>query len=530
MRIPYKYAVALTAALGLFMAVLDNTIVNVALTAMQRAFNTDVNTIQWVVTGYFLAQAAVIPVSGYFGNRFGLKQTFMFALAVFTIGSLLCGLSPNIGGPLSGEELLIFFRLIQGVGGGMLFPLATSIAFSVFPPAERAAASGVIAVPVLLAPTLGPTFGGLLTDSRFEWPSIFFINIPFGILALVLVARVLRPQAEAAEAAPARSGAPANFDWVGLISSMVGVVAVVYAFTLVSQTDSSTISAANPRGSIHGWGYWPVWALVAAGIAILAFFSYYELRIAKDPVLDLRLFTHFDFTVATVMTWVTRAVVFGSFFLVPLFLQQFRGLSAVEAGLYMIPQGLFAGIAIGIGSRLYDRIGPRLLVIAGMILLTLSSAALAFTDQNSGWLFFLPILAVRGVGFGWSNLPLQTLSLSAITGRALPKASSLYNATAQIFSSIGVAVLSTIFIQSTTEKATEIVRAAQATGTRPPADLAIQAGVGAFDHVFVIVAIGTAIAILLGFILPGQSLKQSEINDPVDEHAGTAHSRFVPAE
>ena len=189
MRLPYKYAVALTAALGLFMAVLDNTIVNVALTAMQRAFNTDVNTIQWVVTGYFLAQAAVIPVSGYFGNRFGLKQTFMFALAVFTIGSLLCGLSPNIGGPLDGEELLIFFRLIQGIGGGMLFPLATSIAFSVFPPAERAAASGVIAVPVLLAPTLGPTFGGLLTDSHFEWPSIFFINVPFGILALVLVAR-----------------------------------------------------------------------------------------------------------------------------------------------------------------------------------------------------------------------------------------------------------------------------------------------------------------------------------------------------
>ena len=315
MRIPYKYAIALIAALGLFMAVLDNTIVNVALTALQRAFNTDVNTIQWIITAYFLAQAAVIPVSGYFGNRFGMKPTFMFALALFTLGSLLCGISPNLGGPVGGETLLIIFRVVQGVGGGMLFPLATSIAFGVFPPAERAAASGVIAVPVLLAPTLGPTFGGLLTDSRFGWPAIFFINIPVGIIALLLVARVMRPQ-EATEPGATR-GAPASaasFDWVGLILSMVGVVLVVYAFTLVSQTDSATITALNPRGDIHGWGYWLVWTLLGIGLAILAAFGYYELRVAKDPVLDLRLFAGFDFTIATVMTWVTRAVIFGSFF------------------------------------------------------------------------------------------------------------------------------------------------------------------------------------------------------------------------
>ncbi len=525
MRIQYKYAVALTVALGLFMAVLDNTIVNVALTALQRAFNTDVNTIQWIVTAYFLAQAAVIPVSGYFGNRFGMKRTFMFALALFTVGSLLCGLSPNIGGPIGGEKLLIIFRIVQGIGGGMLFPLATSIAFSVFPPAERAAASGLIAVPVLLAPTLGPTFGGLLTDSSFGWPAIFFINVPVGIIALALVARVMRPQ-EAPEPGAARvaPASTASFDWGGLILSMVGVVLVVYAFTLVSQTDSATITALNPSGNIHGWGYWLVWTLLGIGIATLAAFSYYELRIAKDPVLDLRLFADFNFSIATMMTWVTRAVIFGSFFLVPLFLQQFRGMSAVKAGLYMMPQGLFAGIAIAIASRLYDRIGPRLLVIMGMLLLTGSSVALVFTDANSGWQFFLPILAIRGIGFGWSNLPLQTLALSAITGRALPKASSLYNATAQIFSSIGVAVISTLFIQDTTRKANELVAAAQASGTRPPADLAIQAGVSAFSQVFLIVAIGTGLAIFIGFLLPGRSLKQSE------GEAAAPSGRFVPVD
>lgn len=525
MRIPYKYAVALTAALGLFMAILDNTVINVALTAMQKAFNTDVNTIQWVITGYFLAQAAVIPVSGYFANRFGVKRMFSLALAIFTVGSLLCGLSPNIGGPIGGEELLIIFRAFQGIGGGMLFPLATAITFSAFPPMERAAASGLVAVPVLLAPTLGPTIGGLLTDSRVEWPSIFFVNLPVGILTLLLVARVIQPDSEAQAQHPGPAGAArAGFDWVGLVLSMIGVILVVYAFTLVSQTDPATITTSNPRGDIHGWGYWLVWALLAAGLAVLTAFAFYELRVAEDPVLDLRLFTSFNFTVATIMTWVTRAVIFGSFFLIPLFLQQFRGLSAVKAGLYMMPQGIFAGIALGIGSRLYDRVGPRLLVVVGMSLLTISSALLIGTHRDSDWRFFLPILAIRGIGFGWSNLPLQTLSLSAITGRALPKASSLYNATAQIFSSIGVAVISTIFIQDTTARARELLLA---NGGQAPTDLAIRAGVSAFDQVFLLVTLGTALAIFLGFFLPNKSLKQEQ---EAGAAAGAGQRQFVPAE
>ncbi|HEY8600160.1 MAG TPA: MDR family MFS transporter [Thermomicrobiales bacterium] len=523
MRIPYKYAVSLTAALGLFMAVLDNTIVNVALTAMQRAFNTDVNTIQWVVTGYFLAQAAVIPVSGYFGNRFGVKRMFFIALAIFTVGSLLCGLAPNFGGVSSGETLLIVFRVLQGIGGGMLFPLATSISFGAFPPAERAAASGLVAIPVFIAPALGPTFGGLLTDSSFGWPSIFFINVPVGIIALVLVARIIRPD-EQPSALAATGQQRASFDWIGLVLSMVGVFCVVYAFTLVSQSEGGA------AGTVHGWTYWPVWALLAAGVAILATFGWYEMRVAADPVLDLRLFGTYNFSIATVMTWLVRGVVFGSFFLVPLFLIQFHGLNAVQAGLYLMPQGVAAAIAIFIGSRIYDRVGPRFLVIIGMLLLTISSIMLAYTDQQSGFLFFLVVLGIRGLGFGWSNLPLQTVALSAITGRALPKASSLYNATAQIFSSIGIAILSTLFIQGTTDRAAELVRGAQAAGARPPADLAVQAGVSGFQHVFLIVAVGTGLAMLIGFFLPSKSLKQEEAASGeagAESHGG---GRFVPAE
>lgn len=525
MKLPYKYAVAFTVALGLFMAVLDNTIINVALTAMQETFTTDVNTIQWVITAYFLAQAAVIPVAGYFGNRIGIKRLFIIALAVFTAGSILCGLAPNLGGTAAGEELLIAFRVLQGIGGGMLFPLGVAIAFGAFPPAERAASSAFVAVPVLIAPTLGPTIGGLIIDSPLGWPWIFFVNGPIGLLAIALAARILQP--DTFEELPA-AGRP-RFDYVGLLLSILGVTLVVYAFALVSQTRPDSITPVNPRGDIWGWGYWLVWALLGLGSALLVAFGLYETRVAKDPVLDLRLFRSYSFSVSTVLTWIVRAVVFGSFFLLPLFLQQVRGLSALETGLLLIPQGIAGAIGVASGSRLYDRIGPRALVTLGMIALTISSWMLVAVEVNSGWWFFLPILLVRGLGFGWSNLPLQTVALSAITGRALPKASSLYNATAQIFSSIGVAVLSTLFIQQTTGRSADLLNAARAAGGRPPEDLAARAGAGAVSDVFLILTIATALATLIGLLLPARSLKQQGTTDAATDGEAGAEPDATPA-
>jgi EmrB/QacA subfamily drug resistance transporter len=506
MRIPYKYAVSLTAALGLFMAVLDNTIVNVALVAMQRSFETDINTIQWVITAYFLSQAAVIPAAGYLATRLGLKRTFVAALVIFTLGSLLCGLSPALAGPDGGDGYLVAFRILQGIGGGILFPLATSIAFGAFPPEERAASSAFVAIPVLLAPTLGPTVGGLLVDSSLGWPWIFFINIPVGIIAIGMIWRIMRP-----EAAPPAPAAGSRFDWVGLGLSMVGVVLVVYSFALVSQTRPGTISALNPRGEIWGWGYWLVWALLSLGLATLVAFGLYETRVRKtDQVVDLSLFRSYAFSVSTVLTWVSRAVIFGSFFLIPLFLQEFRGLSAVEAGLAMMPQGVGAAVGIITGSRLYDRIGPRYLVFLGLIALTVSSWMLVGVNTaTDGW-SLAPLLFVRGVGFGWGNLPLQTVALSAVTGRALPKASSLYNATGQIFSSIGVAVISTLFVQGVSSRAAELASAARAQGGQPAADLLPRAGASATSHVFYLLTIATALTMVAALLLPRRSLRQEQ--------------------
>ena len=508
MKLQYKYAVALTAALALFMAVLDSTIVNVALVAMERDFKTDINSVQWIVTGYILAQAAVIPVAGYFGNRFGIKRVFMIALTIFTLGSLLCGLSPHLASGNTGLNLLIIFRLIQGIGGGMLFPLGATIAFGAFPPAERAASSAVIAIPILFAPALGPTVGGLIVDSSIKWPGVFFINVPVGIITLFLLARIVRKDEKAAPGV-----APARFDYSGLVLSIVGVVLVVYAFVLVSQTRSGSITTTNPSGVINGWGYWLVWVLLAAGIALLTVFALLELYVVKDPVLDLRLFATRDFGIASVVTWVVRGIVFGSFLLIPIFLQQFQGHSAVYTGLILMAQGIGAIIGIQMGSRLYDRIGPHYLAAAGLAILTGATVWLIAVKPDSGVWFFVPILFLRGIGFGWSNLPLQTVAIGAITGRALPKANSLYNASAQIFSSIGVAVVTTILVQRTTYHASSLVQTALASGIRPPTNLGLLAGTDAVSDVFRLLTIGTALSVAVSFLLPRRSLKMQMANE-----------------
>lgn len=478
MKIPYKYAAALSVSLGLFMAVLDNTIVNVALTPMKNAFNTDLNSVQWVITGYFLSQAAVIPTAGYLANVLGIKKVFLFCLALFTFGSLMCGLSDlSIFQDSAGHAQiawLIGFRILQGIGGGALFPLATAISFGVFPPAERAAGSAVVAVPVLLAPAFGPTIGGLLVDG-FSWNAIFFVNVPIGIIALILIARILKPDPKREANAPKSS-----FDVPGLVLSMLGVISIVYAFSVVSQTQPGTITAANPNGTIYGWGYWLVWTLLGVGAAFLVAFGIWELRFSKDPVLDLRLFKTYNFAVSNFITWIIRGVVFGSFFLLPVFFENIKypPMSAVDTGLAFMPQGITAAIAIAIGGRLYNVIGPRWLVVAGMAALTASTLWLInLTNASDGW-SLMPALILRGLGFGWGSFPVQTLALQAITGRALPKASSLFNVTAQIFSSVGIAVLTTIFVTQTANnvptQAQISALAAQAAAQQPAAQSYVQ--------------------------------------------------------
>ena len=482
---------ALTAALGLFMAVLDDTVVNVALSKMATDFQVNLSTIQWVSTAYLLIQAAIIPIAGYLGNRLGIKRLFLFFISVFTIGSLLCGLSGYITDASNHAYigLLIAARVIQGIGAGALTPLASAIALGSFPPEERARASGIIAGPVLVAPVLGPLLGGWLID-KFDWPSIFFINVPIGLVVVLLGLQIF--PATLNQRAEARTA----FDAVGLALAMIGTVAVIYGLTFVAQTRPGSVSLTHPGGEVYGWGYWPVWALVGTGVVLLASFIWWELR-QSDPVLEVRLFTNYNFTISNVISWFNAMVVFGSLLIMPIFFQQVRipPLSATDAGLAQAPQGLGSIIGVIGGSILYQRLGPKVQIAFGLALLALSSYATASLTLTTNWYDITLWLFCRGLGFSLTFVPIQTLAIARLTGPTLPKATSLFSVGRQIFSSAGTATVITLYTQQTASHYTAV------RGTAAQVHLAFaQAQTAAVNDVFRFVTLGTLCVLVLALV------------------------------
>jgi EmrB/QacA subfamily drug resistance transporter len=437
LRLEYKWQAAIIAAVSLFMAVLDNTIVNVALPQMANAFHTDRTTINWVVTAYFLAQAAVIPVTGYLSDLIGSKTVFLSALAIFTLGSALCAVAPSI-------ELLIGFRVLQGVGGGALFPMAFAIIYRIFPPAERGPASAIIGVPVLLAPAFGPTIGGYLTTT-FDWNAIFLVNIPIGIAAFIGGFIILRGRAADQAANGGEALGRRRFDAVGLILAMVGFTAFVYGVT---------------EAGTHGWNdvlfahYHIAGLVIDASVArylivggvLLVAFVVNELLVS-DPVMDLRLFANYTFTISNILLWSVSAFLFGSLILLPYFFEDVRGLTALSTGEIFITQGLAAAVMTVVAGRLYNRVGPRIMAVIGFALLSIGTYGFTQLSVNTTGLSVQGWLVIRGFGLGLTNIPLQTLVLSVVSNRAMARASSLVNVTRQVAGAVGIAALNTYLTQ-----------------------------------------------------------------------------------
>jgi len=432
MHLSYRWQATLVIALGLLMAILDNTIVSVVLPQIARAFHTDFQTITWVGTGYFLANAAVIPIVGYLSDRIGTKTIFLIALALFTLGSGLCAFAPN-------EQFLIAFRVLQGIGGGAMLPVAFAIIFRLFGPTERAGAISILMVPLLLGPAFGPTLGGYLA-TNFSWNAIFTINLPIGIVAFVLAFVVLRGNVAEHEANDQEQAVSKGFDILGLVLSMGAFTTLVYG---ISQAGS------------HGWGDATVVSFLIAGAVLLTAFIIVELRV-KDPVMDVRLFRNYTFTMANILQWATVAVLFGSLFILPLFFENVQGLSALTAGEILISQGLAMAVGLAIGGRLYNRVGPRILAVTGLAVAAISMIGFTRLDIGTTGADLQLWLILRGLGLGLVAQPLQTLAVSVISNRQMAKASSLINSTKVVFGAVGVAVLTTFLTQRGTTHAQEI--------------------------------------------------------------------------
>lgn len=425
MKIPLKWRVAVVVLIGPAMAMMDATIVSVILPQLQQTFHTDFETINWVASAYFLAEAAIIPIVGYLSDHLGSKRVFLAAMALFTASSLLCAIAPT-------KEALITFRALQGIGGGALIPLYYTICYRMFAPNERSKLVSVVGIPLLLVPAFGPTIGGYLTVN-FSWNFVFLINVPIGIITLLLCFWVLPGRASDGGDVPQTKVDWKNFDILGLLSSVAGVTTLVYG-----------ISEAGAKG----WGDATVLSSLLVGTIILAAFVVVELQ-RSDPVLDLRLFTNPTFAISNILLWLTLGLFLGGLFLLPLFFENVQGSTVLVAGQSLIGQGIGIALGVSIAGTFYNRLGPRPLAVCGLLLLVSGTYALTQINADTTAQSLQVWLILRGLGVGFAYQPAQTLALSIVSNRGMARASSLISTTRQMASAAAVAALTTYLTMQT---------------------------------------------------------------------------------
>jgi DHA2 family multidrug resistance protein len=412
----YKWVVVVVTVFGTFLSALDQTIVNIAIPRFQLAFSADLGSVQWILTGYLLAQGVATPVAAYFSDRLGIKRYYVVSLGLFTLASLLCGLAPTL-------PLLIAFRFVQGLGSAALVPLSLAMIFRAFPAREHGLALGVFGVPTLIAPAIGPTLGGYLVTA-VGWQAIFLLNLPIGLAGVVLALVLLREE---------RVEARSRFDLVGFCLVTLGLAAVLYACSA-----SSTL----------GWNALPVLGALGSGVLLLVLFVLFDLRQARagqPHLLKLRLFATASFSTATFASVLVFFCLFGGLLLIPIYLQLLRGLSAFDAGLFLLPQALASMVTIVVGGRLVDRLGARAVVLPGMLLLGLATWFLTSITLDWPLWWFQVVLVLRGLAFGLVVQPLTVAAMAEVQPVQMAQATTLNTVARSVASSLGVAVLAAVF-------------------------------------------------------------------------------------
>src|SRR5665647_1173392 len=411
----YKWFVLGNVMLGTFMAVLDSTIVNVSLPKIMSSFGVGLSTIQWVITAYMLSMAVMLPTTGWLADKFGYKRIYFWGLLLFTLGSLPCGMSND-------ESSLIISRIIQGLGAGLIQPLGMAIIIREFPTRQRGMAVGFWAIAAAASVSFGPLIGGYLVDN-FSWQLIFDVNIPVGIAALVFTIVIQRefvnPNAR-------------KFDYIGFISVSIFLPVLLYA-----------LSEGNAQTNSEGWSAPYILICFAVSAIGLAVFITQELT-TENPLLDLRLLKDRNFGMSNLLLFVFSIGMFGSTFLLPLYLQNSLGYTALQSGAVFLPVGIIQGFMSPLSGWFSDKLNPRIPIMAGVGILAFSlylNADLSFLTEHQ---FIMTTLYLRGLGMGMIFTPLSSFSLATISHQKMAQASSISNTVRQIGGSLGVALLSTV--------------------------------------------------------------------------------------
>lgn len=394
-----------------FMSTMDSTIVNVALPTLSNRFHVPSASVDAVVVGYLVSLAMFIPASGWLGDRWGTKRVFLFALAGFSLASVCCGLAGSF------NELVVF-RVLQGIGGGMLTPVGMAMLYRTFPPEQRVQAARILIVPTIIAPALGPVLGGFLVD-QLSWRWVFFVNVPVGVAALLFGALFLHEHRET------RAG---RFDLIGLLLAGAGFPLLIYSLS---------------EGPVRGWTSASTLGTALAGVIGLAAFVVFELR-TEEPLVQLRLLSNRLFRTATSVSVTAGAGFLGLLFLVPLFLQEARGASALSSGLTTFPEAIGVLLSTQVIARLYPHVGPRRLMTSGMVGVAATMSLMSLVGLGtSEWVIRL-LMFLTGAGMASVFLSMQAAGFATISSSSTGRATTLFNAQRQLGAALGVALLSSV--------------------------------------------------------------------------------------
>ncbi|HLW96330.1 MAG TPA: MDR family MFS transporter [Solirubrobacteraceae bacterium] len=416
---PYVWRVAIVVVLGSIMSILDTTIVNVALDTLHHKLHSSLADIQWVITGYLLSLAAVIPLTGWASRRFGAKNIYMFSLLLFTAGSALCGVAT------SATELIVF-RVLQGVGGGLIMPVGQLILADTAGPTRMGRVMSVTGVPTMLGPILGPTIGGLILSGA-SWRWIFYVNVPIGFIALALAVRILP--------AAGRQENPPRLDIRGLLLMATGLPLLTYGLAEVGVTAGfSSLKVVIP--------------LVAA-IILLPLFVVHALRMRGTPLLDLRLYRRGTYAAASLVMFFLGGALFGAIILLPLYFQNLRHESIVDTGLLLGPQGIGMALVMPMVGRLTDRIGGGPLALFGVAVTVLAGVPLGLIGAHTSIGLLGLDTFVRGIGIGFAFMPSFVAAFAALERHELPDAAPQLNVLMRVGGSIGTAVLAVVLERAT---------------------------------------------------------------------------------
>ena len=414
----HKWLIAIAVSLGALLEIIDTSIVNVALSDIQASLSTTLTQVSWVVSGYGIANVIILPLSAWLGDRFGKKRYFLFSLVGFTLASMLCGVATSF-------PMLVVARILQGLTGGGLLAKAQAILFETFPRDEQAMAQGLFGSIVIAGPAIGPTLGGYLV-TNIGWRWIFFVNLPFGILAVLMTLAFLPKDRRAASGEGEPAGA---VDWTGILLLAVGV---------------GSLQTVLEEGETELWFESPliVGLAIAAIVGIVAF-VFRELR-TTAPVVDLRVLRYRSLWAGSILSTVIGMVLYGSLFSIPIFAGTILHFTSQQVGMLLLPSALASAVAMPIAARLAGRINPRALIVTGALTLLVSMRMFSFlSPQTSGDDLFWPNI-VRGFGTVLMFMPLQLAALGSIPKQAISAASGFFNLTRQLGGSIGVALLTTL--------------------------------------------------------------------------------------